>query len=252
MDKVILKYHDIVPNGDISTGMSMVASDTYKIDRDKFEEQVCAIRHYLDENNISSDKVVFTFDDGGITFSTEAAPILEKHNFIGMFFISTSFIGKKGFLNPEQIKSLSDKGHIIGSHSHWHDSEVIKKNIKTNIEDWKKSVNILSSITGKPIKVASLPRGDGPTFLKKIIFDLGITELYTSVPTTKVKSFSSNRKEIGRYVIHRNLPLSNVLKIVQSSFYRNKMLLKWCFITIIKRILGDSYMSFKSLILRYK
>ena len=147
MKKIVLMYHDIIPDQDYSSGMHVPASDTYKLNNMKFEEQVAAIRDYLDKNNLPSESVEFTFDDGGYTFLTEAAPILEKYGFKGVFFVTTSFIDQDGFLTSAQVKELSTRGHVVGSHSHWHNPEMMKKSAEENRQEWQMSVEKLKSIT---------------------------------------------------------------------------------------------------------
>lgn len=77
--------------------------------------------------------VAFTFDDGFEECYTIIAPILEKYNVRGAFFINANYIGsnekyQRGFnnriltfekypMNWDQIKDLHRRGHIIGSHT---------------------------------------------------------------------------------------------------------------------------------------
>lgn len=63
----------------------------------------------------------FSFDDGTVDHFTQAAPMLEKHGLRGTFFIVINWIGKGNKLTWDQVKSLSERGHEIGSHSlrHW-------------------------------------------------------------------------------------------------------------------------------------
>ena len=64
--------------------------------------------------------VLFTFDDGGVSFVTKAAPILEKYGHKGVFFVSTKYIGTPGVLSAGQVKELELRGHVVGTHSHSH------------------------------------------------------------------------------------------------------------------------------------
>ena len=76
----------------------------------------------------------------------EIAKLLKEKNIKAYFFIPTIFIGKKGFLDENEIKEIYNMGHIIGSHSHTHlnpfcefDDNIIK-------EEVIKSKNILQNI----------------------------------------------------------------------------------------------------------
>ena len=104
-------YHDIVTTNDKSSGFQNKNAFQYKVEESAFEEQVKAVQ---------GNDVVFTFDDGGVSFLTKAVPILEKYDFKGVFLVSTKYIGTPGFLTTEQVKELAERGHVIGSHSHTH------------------------------------------------------------------------------------------------------------------------------------
>ena len=96
------------------------------IKNDKGEELVC--------------DVLFTFDDGGISFLTIIAPILEKYNQKGIFFISTQYIDTPLFLTKKQIKELRERGHIIGSHSHSHPQNISELANSDLLEEYKNEI----------------------------------------------------------------------------------------------------------------
>jgi peptidoglycan/xylan/chitin deacetylase (PgdA/CDA1 family) len=101
---------------------------------------------------------MITFDDTHIEHYTVAAPELEKHGFKGVFFCMTIPIGKPNYMSSEQIKSLSDRGHVIGSHT-W-DHHNVKK---LQGSDWQVQIEKpklqLEKITGKPVEYFAYPFG---------------------------------------------------------------------------------------------
>lgn len=105
--------------------------------------------------------VMLTFDDGDEDQYTTALPELNKHGFKGVFFIMTVAIGRHGYqpyMSKEQIKDLSDKGHVIAAHTWDHHS--VKK---YQGDDWKIQVDEpnrkLQEITGKPMRYFAFPFG---------------------------------------------------------------------------------------------
>ena len=105
--------------------------------------------------------VMLTFDDGDLDQYETALPILEKHGFKGAFFIMTVAIGRHGkqpYMDKDQIKALSDKGHTIGAHT-W-DHHNVKK---YQGDDWKIQVEEpkakLEAIIGKPVTYFAYPFG---------------------------------------------------------------------------------------------
>lgn len=105
--------------------------------------------------------VLFTFDDGVLDHYTEAAKELEKHGFRGAFFIMTVAIGRRGYqpyMDKQQIKELSDRGHVIGGHS-WDHHNVKKYQGDDWVTQIEKPHKKLEEITGKPIRYFAYPFG---------------------------------------------------------------------------------------------
>lgn len=102
--------------------------------------------------------VMITFDDGRNEQYSIGAGILEKYHFKGVFFIMTVTLGKQNYMSPNQIKTLSDRGHIIGSHT-WDHHKVTDY----DKEDWKLQISKpkkqLEKITQKPVTCFSYPYG---------------------------------------------------------------------------------------------
>lgn len=233
---VVLMYHDIIANGYALSGFQNITAFRYKVEEAAFEEQVKALQ---------GKDVVFTFDDGGESFLTKAAPILEKYGFKGVFFISTKFIGTQGFLTKEQVKALDERGHVIGSHSHTH-PEIFTKLSKEEIyEEWRKSYEILKDILGKKDLPVSIPNGYASRTIMEEAIGCGFSDIYTSQPTTKSKLFQKHNV-FGRYVVHDNMTTNDVLKIVNGKGYRLKMALKWHLLNVVKGVLGESYDAVKA------
>jgi peptidoglycan/xylan/chitin deacetylase (PgdA/CDA1 family) len=103
--------------------------------------------------------VMITFDDTSGEHYTIAAPELEKYGFKGAFFIMTVSIGRPGYMSRDQIKALSDKGHVIASHTYDHHN--VKK---YEGEDYDKQMlkpkEKLESITGKKVDYFAYPFGE--------------------------------------------------------------------------------------------
>ncbi|MDD5997546.1 MAG: polysaccharide deacetylase family protein [Bacteroidales bacterium] len=228
---VNLMYHDISVEYDMSSGFQTRVSMDYKVDKINFEEQV---------KNCKRKDVVFTFDDGGVSFLTVAAPILEKYGYKGVFFISTKYIGTPGFLTERQLIELDRRGHIIGSHTHSHPKNLSLLSSDEIFNEWKESIELLSHILNKRVYVASIPNGRGSKIVTETAQKAGIKVLYTSEPTTKIVN-KAGITLLGRYVVRRSFSNKTVMNIVNSSLSRFKLKLKWSLINIVKVILGKYY-----------
>lgn len=101
---------------------------------------------------------MLTFDDTRVEHFTIAAPEMEKHGFKGVFFVMTIPIGRPNYMSADQIRELSDRGHVIGSHT-WDHHNV--KHLKG--EDWEKQIQVpkekLEAITGRPVEYFAYPFG---------------------------------------------------------------------------------------------
>jgi peptidoglycan/xylan/chitin deacetylase (PgdA/CDA1 family) len=129
---------------------------------------------------LPSKPIMLTFDDSHQEHYTVAAPELEKYGFKGVFFVMTIPIGKPHYLTVDQIKGLSDRGHVVGIHT-W-DHQNVKKLMAGNpllhklvntakfttpdaqvAEAWNleltKPKARLEQITGKPMLYFAYPFG---------------------------------------------------------------------------------------------
>jgi len=107
---------------------------------------------------LPSKPIMLTYDDGDADQYNIAAPEMAKHGFKGVFFVMTVSLGRSIYMSKEQVKKLSDDGHIIASHTWNH------QNVKTYTDaDWDKqlieSSKQLESITGKPVQYFAYPFG---------------------------------------------------------------------------------------------
>ncbi len=102
--------------------------------------------------------VMLTFDDNTLEQFTVAAPELKKYGFKAVFFIMTVSINRPKYLSSEQIKALSDAGHIIASHS-WDHQNFKKYQAADWITQVEKPTKRLQEITGKPVKYFAYPFG---------------------------------------------------------------------------------------------
>ena len=78
------------------------------------------------ENNFNSPKekkkILLTIDDAFKSFYDEAWPVLKKNKIPFILFVSTTPVGKNGYMTWDQIKEIEQNNFVtIGHHSHTHD-----------------------------------------------------------------------------------------------------------------------------------
>jgi peptidoglycan/xylan/chitin deacetylase (PgdA/CDA1 family) len=129
---------------------------------------------------LPSKPIMLTFDDSHEEHYTVAMPELEKYGFKGVFFVMTIPLGKPHYMTKDQVKALSDRGHVVAIHTWDHQNvkklhagnPVVTKIVNTKkyttpdaqlAEAWNleltKPKALLEQITGKPVVYFAYPFG---------------------------------------------------------------------------------------------
>ncbi|SDD46804.1 Polysaccharide deacetylase [Mucilaginibacter pineti] len=120
--------------------------------------------------------IMLTFDDTDLDQFTIANPTLKKYGFKAVYFVMTVSLGRPHYMTADNVKTLSDEGNVIGSHtwdhhrvdkySHNSELKIIGKNGKVTtrpVDDWvtqiDKPTKKLEEITGKKIDYFAYPFG---------------------------------------------------------------------------------------------
>ena len=164
----VLCYHHI---REVKPGQSETFK-SYSVSPSQFAEQMKALKdsgyetvlpgqlyNYLAfGEKIPAKPVMITFDDTDLEQFTIGAKEMEKYGFRGVYFLMTISINRPRYMNVEQIKTLSDSGHAVESHT-WDHSMVTRY----QGEDWNKQLiqpmERVKSITGKSAQYFAYPFG---------------------------------------------------------------------------------------------
>ena len=152
---------------------------------DVFKEQLKVIEKekikFVHPNNFEKSlsenkhqrKILFTVDDGLLSFYQNAWPILKKKKIPFILFVNTREVGSYNYMNWEQILELyKDENVEIGNHSHSHEY-LVEENPETIKKDIVKSIKIFEEKLGQNSKFFSYPFGEYSLEFKKIIKELG-------------------------------------------------------------------------------
>jgi len=102
--------------------------------------------------------VIITFDDGYEDNFTNAYPILKKYNFPATVFLISSFIGKPGYLNRDEIVKMEDlvsfQGHTVTHRS--------LNTLSAGVQNYElsESKQVIETLTGKKVFALAYPNGD--------------------------------------------------------------------------------------------
>ncbi|MDQ2806171.1 MAG: polysaccharide deacetylase family protein, partial [Chloroflexota bacterium] len=148
------------------------AAGDYDCSLDKFEDQLQWLKaqgyesvlpqQWLDaaagRTPLPPHPVMFTFDDNNGEQYTDAAPLLEKYGYRGVFFIMTVTIGKRYYMKADQLRDLERRGHVIGGHTWDHRNMAI-----LTLEELQKQLDLsesdLNEVLGHKPQFVSYPFG---------------------------------------------------------------------------------------------
>ena len=262
MKILTLLYHDSYEGVDRdASGFPGAAPGRYKLEigemRRHFEAvsqrgyyQPSTILHFLDNPTRHPNPMFITFDDGGISSITQIAPILEEFGWAGHFFVTAGQIGSKSFLSGSQIRKLSARGHIIGSHSWSHPSRMSKCSTAELRFEWSESTKRLSDITGETVRSASVPGGFFSRAVAETAAEVGINALFTSEPTKRA-FYIQDCLILGRFTLLEGMRpgVSGSLASGRFSPERSRQFIHWNAKKLAKRVLGERYLVLRRSIL---
>jgi peptidoglycan/xylan/chitin deacetylase (PgdA/CDA1 family) len=247
-----LLYHDVaaIGNDDVS-GFPGHEAARYKLPPDEFKhhlEQIAAAVSCppiatigLDDQLLSQPHSwMISFDDGGLSAYTDIASLLEQRGWRGWFFIATDFIDKPSFCTREQIKELSRRGHIIGSHSCSHPERFSSCPWNKLVDEWTRSCQILSELIGQPITSASVPGGFYSHDVARTAAQAGIKILFNSEPTT-AWSRIEGMVVLGRFNVYRGMPATDAQALLTSPVRRWRQAAFWNLKKVAKVMVGPVY-----------
>ncbi|MEP7343773.1 MAG: polysaccharide deacetylase family protein [Gemmatimonadaceae bacterium] len=259
MQIVALEYHDIVDGatGEAAfegSGFPGGAARTYKMTATNFATHCDAVATsgtlvVNDVRTLPTDVArcaMFTFDDGGVSALRPTADILERFGWRGHFFITTGAIGTPGFLTTAQARELSDRGHVVGSHSHSHPVRMSHLDTAGLHREWRESVECLQDALGAAVTVASVPGGYYGTPVAKAAFAEGIRWLFTSEPVSR-PSRVGECDVFGRYTLRIDSSPSLARALVSpggtARLWQSAI---WGAKKAAKRIGGDTYLRLRA------
>jgi peptidoglycan/xylan/chitin deacetylase (PgdA/CDA1 family) len=235
MKTVSLLFHDVYEADPRESGFASEAADRYKLSVREFDAQLSGLK------DVAPGRVAMTVDDGGVSYYTQVADRLEAHGWRGHCFVSTDFIGARGFLDARQLRELDARGHVIGSHSASHPSRISACTPDAIRREWAGSRRILEDLLGHEVSVGSVPGGYHSRQVARAAREAGLRVLFTSQPTRTVGE-EQGCTVIGRFTIRRGDPLDLARRLVlPSPWARRAAWASWNAKGLVKPLLGQSY-----------
>ena len=114
-------------------------------------------------------KILITIDDGFESFYLEAWPYLKKNKIPFILFVATEPVGKRGYMNWNQIREIeAEEFAFIGHHSHSH-GYLIDETDENFVLDIEQSNKIFFKELGYIPNLFSYPFGEYSKFMRDYI-----------------------------------------------------------------------------------
>ncbi|HVN21092.1 MAG TPA: polysaccharide deacetylase family protein [Dongiaceae bacterium] len=208
---VFLMYHELE-----SPGRPLCQSESgyvrYILHKEDFESQLGDLRNsgwkgvsVSEAIRSFADKTVcITFDDGCETDLLYAAPLLRERKFGATFYLTTGFLGKRGYLSHSQARELSNSGFEIGCHSmtHAYLSDLNERDLRREIAGAKDE---LEQILGQRVEHFSCPGGRHNRMVSQVAQQAGYRTVATS--RIQVNLRTTDPLELGRVAVMRSTSL---------------------------------------------
>ena len=159
--------------------------------------------------------MMITFDDTDEEQFTIGKSEMDKYGFKGVYFIMTISIGRPRYMTKEQIKQLSDEGHVIGCHT-W-DHHMVTKYVG---EDWVNQLDKprkkLEDITGKHIEYFAYPFG---LWNKPAIPELKKRGYKLAFQLSTKRDTDDPLYTVRRFIVAPEWSPNGVLRVMRNSFH---------------------------------
>lgn len=144
---LMLNMHPVVPVTVVVVFILLAAYGVLTISSGMFVRAVCTT---------GKKGIILTFDDGPDTETTpEILEILKKHEIKAVFFVT----GKKVAENPELVRKISEKGHVIGNHTFSHSNFFPVFSVKKMVEEVERTDEVIEKTVGKKAELFRPPFG---------------------------------------------------------------------------------------------
>jgi peptidoglycan/xylan/chitin deacetylase (PgdA/CDA1 family) len=209
----ILMYHGV----HASPAQAGVFDNVYSVAPDTFERQLdwLAKNSYRTIRLVDTGKVpapdrcvIISFDDGDISNTQVALPLLRERGMVGEFFITTDFIGRDGYVTAADVRLLAEAGMGIQSHggSHRYLSDLSKEELEGELAESKFR---LEGHCDAPVIALALPGGRGGERERVAARSTGYRYLLNSEP-------GCNRRKASNGYLQR-LPITRLTTLEQFS-----------------------------------
>lgn len=187
----VLAYHEVSLRSERENVVRTMGADC-SIPRDRFADQLLLLGEGGFQTATRLDpvpplvppaqadnRVVITFDDGHAGNYQHAFPLLAKHGFKGIFFVTTDFVGRRGMMTWAQVREMAGAGMSLQSHCVSH-APLETLTAPEMAEELRASKARIEDATQRAVTIVSLPHGSRHPRLAEAALAAGYTHVCTS------------------------------------------------------------------------
>ena len=255
MSATALIYHDVLADdGPDDSGFAGADARSYKLSERQFQRHLELIASALGGRPpqcfpdvaaamTMSAAVILTFDDGGASAPTRILAALTERGWRAHFFVTTDFIGTRGFVTPAGLRQLHADGHIIGSHSASHPLRMSQLVPDTIRREWRDSRARLEDLVSAPVTVASVPGGYYSQRVATAAAEAGMRVLFTSEPRRSI-NLVGGIAVVGRFSVTRRTRDADIVSLASGhSGTALRQRLVWDAKKVAKHLGGEAWLS---------
>jgi peptidoglycan/xylan/chitin deacetylase (PgdA/CDA1 family) len=250
-----LIYHDVLADDSADdSGFAGADALSYKLSERQFHRHLELIASALDAGAprcfpdlaaamTMSGAVILTFDDGGASAPTRILGALRERGWRAHFFVTTDFIGTRGFVTPAGLRDLQAAGHVIGSHSASHPLRMSYLAPDAMRREWRDSRARLEDLLSAPVTVASVPGGYYSQTVASAAAEVGIRVLFTSEPRRSVNVVDGTAV-VGRFSVTRRTSDGEIQSLAagrRGAAWRQRLV--WDVKKVAKRLGGEAWLT---------
>jgi peptidoglycan/xylan/chitin deacetylase (PgdA/CDA1 family) len=172
---------------------------------------------FLTNNYPPNNQIALSFDDGHLSDSDIAIPLLQYYQLDACFFIVAENI-RKNQNERVRIKKISDLGFTIGSHGLTH-KKLTQLSEEEQLIELIESKKIIEECIGKEIHFIAFPEGRFTNRLIKLSQKAGYSKTFSTYNKWNNANLLSNN--FGRWSIKQSTSLNHFEKVL----LKNKMTL---------------------------
>lgn len=167
-------------------------------------------------------KVDVTFDDGNASDILIGAEGLARHGMVATFFVLADRIDAPGCLSAQDVASLMQMGHAIGSHgaAHVDWTTLDSAGLARELDDARR---LITKITGGPVDAAAIPFG---RYNRRVLSEVG-RRSYREVYSSDGGPVLSRRLPLPRTSLRSDMTVRTVETILTGPEPTSQKIRRW-------------------------